>query len=125
MVQTRNTSQKIKILEYLRSVKTHPTAETVYNAVKKDLPAISLATVYRNLNTMAKNSEILRLEINGEYRYDATICSHVHCVCKNCNAIIDVHDKTLSDDAMKNIKIKGFKPKCVHIIFRGLCAHCR
>ncbi|MFC1741123.1 Fur family transcriptional regulator [Nanoarchaeota archaeon] len=121
----RMTSQRIKILEFLKSVKTHPSAEMVYNTVKKDLPAISLGTVYRNLNLLAEEGQILKLEINGEYRFDGDVCGHQHCVCESCGKIMDVMQTEISDHAMKRIRSRYFEPNCVTIIFRGLCKSCR
>ena len=124
MTPQRMTSQRIKILEYLRSVKTHPTAEMVYEGVKKDLPAISLATVYRNLNLLAEQGEILKLELNGEFRFDGDMCGHVHAVCTKCGKLYDLMDDKIGKYAMKNFKLKGFTPSCVHIIFKGNCNKC-
>jgi len=124
MKQTRMTNQKLKIMEYLAKVKTHPTAEDVYRAIKKDLPQISLATVYRNLNLLAEQGKILKLEVNGEFRFDGDLCHHQHCVFRKCGKIIDVNQKEISDYAMSKIKTGEFKPQCVGIIFRGLCRNC-
>jgi Fe2+ or Zn2+ uptake regulation protein len=120
----RMTSQRMKILEYLRKVKTHPNAEEVYRNVKKELPAITLATVYRNLNLLAEQGEILKLEINKEARFDADMCCHQHLVCRKCGKIMDVFQKDVSEHAMKKIKSKEFLPECVNIIFWGLCKKC-
>jgi len=125
MTPQRMTSQRLKILEYLRSVKTHPTAEMVYAAVKKDLPTISLATVYRNLNLLAEQGKILKLEIGGEFRFDGDMCSHVHAVCTKCGKLEDLMKPKIARYAMKNFSMKGFTPKCVHIIFKGTCTRCR
>ena len=57
----RQTIQKLKIMQHLHSVKTHPSAEMVYNAVKEEVPTITLATVYRNLNSLANAGKILKL----------------------------------------------------------------
>ncbi len=121
----RNTSQKTKILEYLRSVKTHPTAEKVYNAVKKDLPAVSLATVYRNLNILADEGIITRLEINKELHFDGDISCHQHCVCKSCGKIIDIFNKEVAKCAMKKLTTKEFSPECINIIIYGRCKRCK
>jgi Fe2+ or Zn2+ uptake regulation protein len=118
------TSQRMKILEYLKSVKTHPNAEDIYNHVKKDLPAITLATVYRNLNLLAEQGKILKLEINKELRFDADMCCHQHCVCRKCGKIIDMHSCRISEYAIKNFKSKEFRPECVTIIYKGLCRKC-
>ncbi len=125
MAPKRTTNQRLKILEYLHSVKTHPSAETVYEAVKKDLPAISLATVYRNLKLLAEQGEILKLEINGEFRFDGDICKHAHAVCTRCNKLFDIMDEKITKYAMKNFSMKGFTPSCVQIIFKGTCKECR
>jgi len=123
-MDTRLTNQRIKILEHLKSVKTHPTAEMVYDKVIKELPAITLATVYRNLNLLADKGEILRLEINNEYRFDGDISFHQHCVCKKCSKIIDLFQKEISGYALNKIKTNDFEPSSVNIIFHGLCKAC-
>ncbi|MFH1063626.1 MAG: Fur family transcriptional regulator [Candidatus Woesearchaeota archaeon] len=125
MADKRMTNQRIKILSYLRSVKSHPTAEVIYHAVKKDLPAISLATVYRNLNRLADEGRIIRLEVNGEFRFDGAVCNHQHCVCKGCGQMTDCFHEEISTYAMDNMKSKGFDASCVNIIFYGTCAKCR
>lgn len=124
MVKHRQTIQKIKILEHLKSVKTHPTAENVYNAVRKDFPTITLATVYRNLNLLAEQGEILRFEVNKEYRFDGEVCSHQHCVCRKCGNILDIFDKKMSEMSMNSLSTKKFEPDSVCIIFHGICNNC-
>ena len=125
MQETRNTPQRTEILNHLMSVKTHPTAEQVYNQVKKSMPKITLATVYRNLNLLAEKGEILRLEINKEYHYDADMTTHQHCVCKNCWKVIDIHQEELSTKTMKKVDVKGFTPSGVAITFYGTCDGCQ
>jgi Fur family peroxide stress response transcriptional regulator len=125
MKNTRMTNQRLKIMEYLKSVKTHPTAEMVYNKVVKELPKITLATVYRNLNLLADQGEILRLEINNEYRYDADLSFHQHCVCKKCGKIIDLFQKEISRYALNKIRTNNFKPTSVNVIFYGICKKCK
>ena len=123
-METRNTNQKIKVLGYLKSVKTHPTAEMVYLEVRKELPCITLATVYRNLNQLAEQGTILRLEINKEYHYDADMGFHQHCVCNKCGQIIDLFQKEISKYCLGKIEIKDFHPTSANIIFYGVCKKC-
>ncbi|MFC1754209.1 Fur family transcriptional regulator [Thermoproteota archaeon] len=122
--QRRMTPQRMKVLEFLRKVKTHPTAEMVYDGVVKDMPTITLATVYRNLNLLAEQGDVLKLEINNEFRFDGDTCYHQHCVCKICGKIHDVFQENLSSYALRNIRAKGFRPDCVSIIFYGACKGC-
>lgn len=122
--KTRITNQRMKIIEYMKSVTSHPTAETVYRAVKRDMPAITLATVYRNLHILADQGNILRLEINNEYRFDYDTKIHQHFVCRNCGKVIDIHQEEISNYAMKKIKSDDFNPESVRIIFYGNCKKC-
>ncbi|MBN1503098.1 transcriptional repressor [Candidatus Woesearchaeota archaeon] len=119
------TNQRLKIMNYLKKVRTHPTAEQVYEEVKKELPAITLATVYRNLHLLADQGDILKLEINKEFHFDADTCKHQHFICRKCGKIIDIMDKDLSEYALEKVSSKNFKPECVTIIFRGICKNCR
>ncbi|NOX71400.1 MAG: transcriptional repressor, partial [Candidatus Micrarchaeota archaeon] len=119
----RMTTQRILILDYLKSVKTHPTAEMVHEALVKKLPTLTLATVYRNLNLLAEEGKILRLEIGKEYHYDGFNHSHIHCVCTKCGKVLDVENS----DVIINIDgepAKGFMPHSAGIIIYGLCARC-
>lgn len=125
MTSTRITNQRLKTLEYLNSVRTHPNAETIYNAVKKMLPTITLATVYRNLNRLAEQGEILRLEINSEYRYDADISFHQHCICRECDSVSDIFQKEISKYALKKFSSDSFEPNSVNVIFYGICKKCK
>jgi len=121
----RNTNQKIAILNYLKNVYTHPTAEMVYQEVKKKLPVITLATVYRNLNKLAEQGKISRLEINKKYHYDAELSSHQHCVCNKCSKIIDVHQDKIMQKAINSLQQPEFQVSAVDIVFFGLCNSCK
>lgn len=124
MAKKRLTIQKIKILEYLHSVHTHPTAEIVYESVKKHIPNISLATVYRNLSQMVSSGDVLRLEVDGEYHFDGNVSKHQHCYCYKCGKIIDVFNDKINSYALKNNDIEGFEVKSVHVLFKGICSKC-
>ena len=121
--QERLTSQKKIILDYLQSVKTHPSAEIVYRAVQKKLPQISKGTVYRNLKSLRQKGEIL--ELAGEAaRFDSDISPHSHLFCEECGEIVDIFKKF-------NIKLpqgsegeKIGKINHYQIYFYGICKKC-
>ena len=121
----RNTKQKQVILESLRSVSTHPTAELLHQLVKQKLPHISLATIYRNLNFLALKGEVLKFEINKEYRYDGHIGKHQHFICNQCENILDIFDSRISNYALNKIKDQKLKTESVNIIFHGICKECK
>ncbi len=121
----RNTEQKKVILESLRSVSIHPTAEIVHKIVTEKLPNVSLATIYRNLNLLTQKGEVLRFEINKEYRYDGHIGKHQHFICNHCKNILDIFDPKISIYALNRIKDQKLKTESVNIIFHGICKECK
>jgi len=125
MKKVRTTLQRQKILEYLKSVRTHPTAETIYLNVKKDLPSLTLATVYRNLNLLFQLGKIKRLEINSEFRFDAHTKPHQHLVCKTCGSISDLfHDLNL-DNFENKVNNNGFDIHSFDLMVYGICKSCK
>lgn len=89
--QSRMTRQRKVILEELGKVYTHPTADEIYAMVKEKLPNISLGTVYRNLDLLAENNQVLKLETAGNIRrYDANMAPHSHIRCVSCGKVFDV-----------------------------------
>jgi Fur family peroxide stress response transcriptional regulator len=121
----RQTIQRLKILEYLRSTKSHPTAETVYKYVSKELSTISLATVYRNLKHLVNEGKIFKIHTDTETRFDGNMHRHVHCICACCGTVIDVPTSRLIDEAAKTMKKHNFSIDTIEIVGHGVCQSCR
>ena len=84
-VQTRMTKQKRIIMEELGGLYSHPTADEVYHVVRKRLPKVSLATVYRNLEQLSEDGQIKRLDMCGQQRrFDPVAQDHYHMRCNVC-----------------------------------------
>jgi Fur family transcriptional regulator, peroxide stress response regulator len=121
----RLTSQRQVILEELQKVKSHPTANEVYDMVRKRLPRIGLGTVYRNLDLLAERGIINKLEVGGEQkRFDGDTSPHYHIRCVRCNRVEDIffeRDKKLEKKAATccNYKILDH-----HVQFSGICSTC-
>ncbi len=121
----RLTTQRQIILEELGKVTSHPTANEVYDMVRKRLPRIGLGTVYRNLELMAESGIILKLEVGGtQKRFDATVTPHYHIRCSSCGKVDDIDlevQQEINEAAAKtcNYKILGH-----HIEFSGICSEC-
>jgi Fe2+ or Zn2+ uptake regulation protein len=124
-MQSRMTNQRRKILEYLKSVKTHPAAEMVYREVAKQLPNITLATVYRNLNHLTEQGEIQKIEVNSKSHFDGDMSFHQHCICSSCGHIKDIFEEKLTKDTLKKVKAKDFEPRTVNILIYGICKKCK
>lgn len=122
----RNTSQRQVILEELRKVQTHPTADAIFKMVRKRLPNISYGTVYRNLNLLRDESKVLELSC-GRYscRYDGTVSNHYHFFCLGCKNVFDMEDLPLLKDldalAGANPDFKVFSHR---LEFHGYCRKC-
>lgn len=120
----RYSRQRELIYEALLHTKEHPTAEMVYQWLKPENPNLSLGTVYRNLNLLADEGQIMRLAFPVE-RYDATTQPHCHFRCDQCGSVYDVemaYDIELDQRALEcsHHQIRGHE-----LLFRGICENCK
>ena len=87
----RNTIQCSLVLNAVNKLKNHASADEVYACITNDYPNISRATVYRNLDKLAKTGQIKKIEIPGEAeRFDHLTHNHYHIKCLQCGQIFDV-----------------------------------
>ena len=114
--------QRIKILEYLITKRSHPTVDKIFNDLLKEIPTLSKATVYNTLDLFkeANLARIVTIE-NNETRYDAKVASHGHFKCESCGSIYDfeVNIDNLSTDSLEHFKINE-----KNVYFRGICPKC-
>jgi len=121
----RLTPQRQIILEELSKVKTHPTANEVYDMVRKRLPRIGLGTVYRNLDLMADSGMILKLEVGGtQKRFDATTDLHYHIRCCRCGRVDDIEMDVFHDLEQSASNATDYQVLGHHIEFTGICKSC-
>jgi Fur family peroxide stress response transcriptional regulator len=109
--ELKATPQRISVLKELDK-KAHPTIDDLYNALKKENPSMSLATVYKNLATLKEKGVVIEVNTaEGKMRYDIYSKPHIHLVCQQCGAIEDVdYDQSLFEyqtilEANKHVKI--------------------
>ncbi|MFW6035110.1 MAG: Fur family transcriptional regulator [Halothermotrichaceae bacterium] len=122
----RMTKQRKLILETLQSTDTHPTADWVYEKVKKEIPNISLGTVYRNLNLLADMGKIMVLNYGSSYsRFDGNPDNHYHFTCEKCEKVFDI-DIPLDEELDKQVTEKTPYYVTKHRTeFYGLCPDCQ
>ena len=121
----RLTSQRQVIFEELIKVKSHPTANEVYDMVRKRLPRIGLGTVYRNLNLLAELGIIRRLEVGGEQKlFDGDISPHYHIRCIKCNRVDDIFIKMDRGLEKSATSCCDYKILDHHVQFSGICSKC-
>jgi Fe2+ or Zn2+ uptake regulation protein len=125
VTRERMTAQKSFIFGYLKSVKTHPSAEIVYKEVKKKLPNISQGTVYRVLKNFKDKGEIISIDTKDNVHFDADVSDHAHFICENCENVFDVMNECSKCGILKNKKTKVGKINSYKINFYGICRKCR
>jgi Fur family peroxide stress response transcriptional regulator len=117
------THQRLAVYEELTARHDHPSAESLYETLKKDYPSLSLATVYKTLQTLHAMGMVARVDSpTAQARYDAIIETHHHAVCTSCGRIEDLFDARL--DALPPPKAAGFRVSGHSVHFHGLCAKC-
>lgn len=121
----RLTTQRQIILEELGKVTSHPTANEVYDMVRKRLPRIGLGTVYRNLELMADSGIILKLEVGGtQKRFDATTEPHYHIRCTSCGKVDDIAIEVQGQINLAAEKASNYIILGHHVEFSGICPEC-
>ena len=122
----RKSKQKEAILRVLKGTTSHPSADWVYEQVRREIPNISLGTVYRNLKLLKQEGEILELDLASTLsRFDGNSQDHYHFRCEKCGRVFDVDelvDKEIDDRVAQKT---GFKVSHHRLEFRGLCKDCQ
>jgi len=123
--QNRMTRQRKVILEELKKVTTHPTADEVYEMVRKTLPRISLGTVYRNLETLTEFGLIQKIEVGtSQKRFDGDIDRHFHVKCVSCEKVFDLPQNQVKEPAFQKDVVEGVQIVNYSLHFTGICDTC-
>jgi Fur family peroxide stress response transcriptional regulator len=122
----RETRQREAILNILRSTDSHPTADWIYDEVRKLIPNISKGTVYRNLKILREMGEISELDLSGTVsRYEGRRALHYHFRCERCGRVFDLDEPVDRELDAKVARETGFKVSYHQLEFRGLCRDCQ
>jgi Fur family peroxide stress response transcriptional regulator len=120
----RHSKQRDAILSNLCSRYDHPSAEDIYLSLKPEMPAISLATVYRNLAQLETDGKIIRVGSGGTARYDGNISPHYHLSCLKCGSVVDIFMDDDSGICEKAAKIFDGTIISHSVLFTGYCSGC-
>jgi Fur family ferric uptake transcriptional regulator len=120
----RLTPQRKVILEELRKLASHPTADELYEIVRRRLPKISLGTVYRNLDMLSSQGIIQKLYVaESQMRFDGNTQPHSHVHCIECGRVADVSADLDTAALMHNVNT-DFELMGYSLTFYGLCPEC-
>lgn len=122
----RMTHQREIILRELRQCTSHPSADELYERVKKILPRISLATVYRNLEILSASGTIGKIEISGrQKRFDWEIKQHTHIHCMRCHRVDNIELAGDDQETLRPENTRGYQISGCRIEFTGFCPECQ
>lgn len=122
----RFTEQRAAVYRFLSGTDTHPTADEVFLSVRSEVPGISLATVYKSLETLVGCGLASKLSYgDGSARYDGRTDPHHHARCVSCGSVFDVPGRLPEEEidelrsGIEAITITGYR-----LEFTGFCPDC-
>jgi len=121
----RATSQRIAIADYVLNSKKHPSAETIYEEVKRVFPTLSISTVYNTIHLLKDLYLVNELAFHDNTRYDPNTEIHVNLVCERCQEITDLEDPELEEFIKYATERKGFTVTGYRLDVYGLCRDCK
>ena len=124
--KTRKTHQRQVILEEIKKVVSHPTADEIYEMVRERVPRVSLGTVYRNLETLSESGVIGKIELGGaQKRFDGNPEDHYHIRCVNCGRLDDILPRPLPDIENAFYNSCDYQVTGHQLMLTGLCPKCK
>jgi len=121
----KKSRQRENILEFLRDTETHPSADWIYERLKKDFKNLSMGTVYRNLGILIDQGFVRKIDFGSTFdRFDANVTKHYHFICERCGAISDL-EMPFDDMLNRKAAMAGrFEVRHHRIEFFGVCEKC-
>ncbi len=114
--------QRIRIFDTLLGTTKHPTVDTIYQSLAKEIPTLSKTTVYNTLKLFQEKGLVIVVNIeDNETRYDADTSFHGHFKCQSCGSVIDF---AISKEDRKINSLKGFQVDESHFYLKGICKKC-
>jgi len=120
------THQRQVLYEVMQTMPGHPSPEEVYARVKKRIPAISLATVYKNIHLFIERGVLKEVSLHhGSLRVELNSRVHHHMVCSHCKTITDIEEEDLDVVPVLQRLPGGFQVERYAIDVIGICAACQ
>ncbi|MEO0552291.1 MAG: transcriptional repressor [Bacteroidota bacterium] len=117
------THQRLVIMNAVKEMSDHPSAEKVFSSIKANNPSISLGTVYKTLETLVNNGLLAKVATReGQMRYDPRLDNHGHIYLTNTKELVDYYDEeldTLIIDFFKRKRVNNLKIKNISVRING------
>jgi Fur family peroxide stress response transcriptional regulator len=120
------TPQRLAVLGTLQGRRDHPTADHIYQEVRRQHPAISFNTVYKTLEILCQRGMVIKVNpLHEVARYDGETGHHAHIICRQCHHIIDLNWEPSEIPALPAEELQGFRIEHPSLTFWGLCPRCQ
>jgi Fe2+ or Zn2+ uptake regulation protein len=120
------TPQRLAVMGILQGRRDHPTADIIYQEVRRQLPAISFNTVYKTLEILCQRGMVIKVNpLHAVARYDGETGQHAHLICRQCHHIIDLDWDASEVPALSVKDLHGFQVEHPSLTFWGLCPRCQ
>jgi len=125
-ISRRGSKQKLVVLNAVRNLCNHPTAEDVLFRARGEIDNISFSTVYRNLGILVDEGSLITISGTGsEIHYDHVLKNHCHVQCRICGKVRDVSVPAVDFRGIAPSDASGFTVDGVCVTFTGTCRQCR
>jgi Fur family peroxide stress response transcriptional regulator len=119
------THQREVIYRAVLESRSHPTPEAIYERVRRDIPSISLGTVYKNVKTFLDAGLLREVSpLHGSLRLEANLGVHHHLICMRCKTVVDIEESDIEPARLKGGAPDGFEVLRANVEFYGLCPAC-
>jgi Fe2+ or Zn2+ uptake regulation protein len=120
------TPQRLAVMAVLANRRDHPTADHIYQEVRRQHPAISFNTVYKTLEILCQQGMVIKVNpLHAVARYDGETGPHAHLICRQCHRIIDLDWEGSEVPALPAAALQGFRIEHPSLTFWGLCSQCQ
>jgi Fur family transcriptional regulator, peroxide stress response regulator len=121
----RLTHQRLEVYRELAIADDHPTAEILYQRLRRNMPTISLDTVYRTLATFESHGLIGKVDtVESQARFEATGIRHHHIICRKCREIMDFQWRQIDDAALPDEISQWGRIDNRNVVVYGVCGSC-
>jgi Fe2+ or Zn2+ uptake regulation protein len=120
------TPQRLAVMASLQNRLDHPSAEHIYQEVRRQLPTISFNTVYKALEVLCQKGLVTKVNpLHEVARYDGLTKHHAHLICRQCHHIIDLDWEADAFSGLAPAERHGFQLDYPSLTFWGLCPQCQ
>jgi Fur family transcriptional regulator, peroxide stress response regulator len=121
----RATGQRLAVMQVLMESRSHPSAEEIYQTLKRSHTTMPRATVYKTLQLLSNMGALLAIETGtGGQRFDGHLHPHHHAICNKCGRVFDIDFHIYPIDLGKKDILANFKVQGIKVTFTGICHIC-